>query len=62
MTVKEYVAELSKEVEELKKMEAEFMMKKGQFDDKSKALMKELGFQETQTFHIIEVLAAFARS
>lgn len=58
MTMQERVKELSNEFREVKKMEAEFKMKVGKYDDKAKALLLELGFTEKSDMNVIEVLSA----
>lgn len=58
MDLKSVVSELVKEFEEIKKLEKEVMIKVGQFDQKTKALMKELGFAENEQFNVAQVLKA----
>jgi hypothetical protein len=58
MTMQERVKELSAEFQEVKKLEAEFKMKIGKYDDKAKVLLKELGFHEKAEMNVIEVLSA----
>lgn len=58
MTMQERVKELSSEFREVKKMEAEFRMKVGKYDDKAKSLLAELGFPEKAEINVIEVLNA----
>lgn len=56
--MKEKVEALHTRFTELKKMEAEFKMALGKFDDDSKAVLKEIGLAPEANLNIIEILHA----